>query len=52
MLIVVLTQRDGTVLQVDLNREEFVKLLQDPEQETRNITDEASSAADKDNDPE
>jgi hypothetical protein len=45
VLIIALAQRDGTVLQVDLNREEFVKLLQDPEQESRNITDEATSAA-------
>jgi hypothetical protein len=52
VLVVVLAQRDGTVLQVNLNRDEFVKLLQDPEQETKNITDEASSAADRDNDPE
>ena len=49
VLIIALAQRDGTVLQVDLNREEFAKLLQDPEQETRNITDEANNAA-KDND--
>ena|GEM_PF-1383770 len=53
VLIVVLAQREGTVLQVNLNRDEFVKLLQDPEQETRSITDEASSAGrDRDDDPE
>jgi hypothetical protein len=45
VLIVVLAQRDGTILQVDLNRDEFVKLLQDPEQETKHITDEATTAA-------
>ena len=49
VLIVALAQRDGTVLQVDLNREEFAKLLQDPEQESRNITDQATSAAKDDN---
>jgi len=49
VLIIALAQRDGTVLQVDLNRAEFAKLLQDPEQETRNITDQATSAAKDDN---
>ncbi|HYY41378.1 MAG TPA: hypothetical protein VE775_01525 [Pyrinomonadaceae bacterium] len=49
VLIIALAQRDGTVLQVNLDRDEFAKLLQDPEQETRNITDEAATA-NKDND--
>jgi hypothetical protein len=47
VLIIVIAAHDGTVLQVDLNKEEFVKLLQDPEQETKNITSEATSAADE-----
>jgi hypothetical protein len=45
VLIVVLAQREGTVLQVNLDRDEFAKLLQDPEQETRSITDEAAKTA-------
>jgi len=49
VLIVVIAERDGTVLEVDLNREEFVKLLRDPEQETKNINDEATRAANEDN---
>jgi len=49
VLIVVIAERDGTVLEVDLNREEFVKLLKDPEQETKNINDEATRAANEDN---
>jgi hypothetical protein len=49
VLIVVIAQHDGTVLEVDLNREEFVKLLRDPEQETKNINDEATRAANEDN---
>ena len=48
VLIVVIGQRDGTVLQVDLNMEEFVKLLQDPERESRNITDEVTSHTEED----
>ena len=48
VLIVVIGQRDGTVLQVNLNTEEFVKLLQDPEHESRQIMDEATSAANED----
>jgi hypothetical protein len=49
VLIVVIAQRDGSVLEVDLNREEFVKLLRDPEQETKNINDEATRTANEDN---
>ncbi len=48
VLIVVLAQRDGTVLQVNLDRDEFVKLLHDPEQESRNINDEAVGSANED----
>ncbi len=48
VLIIALAQRDGTVLQVDLNRAEFIKLLQDPEGQTKNITDDATSAANED----
>ncbi len=48
VLIIALAQRDGTVLQVDLNREEFIKLLQDPEGQTKSITDDATSAANED----
>lgn len=45
VLIVVIGSHEGTVLQVDLDKEELAKLLQDPERETRNITAEATSAA-------
>ncbi len=48
VLFIVLAQRDGTVLQVDLNRDEFVKLLQDPEGQTKSITDDATSSANED----
>lgn len=47
VLIVVIGQRDGTVLQVDLNEEAFAKLLQDPQQESRNILSDATSADDE-----
>lgn len=50
VLIIVLAQRDGTVLQVNLDRAEFVKLLQDPEGQTKSITDDATSAANEDPD--
>jgi hypothetical protein len=43
VLIVVIGQRDATVLQVNLNPEEFAKLLLNPEQESREITNEATS---------
>ena len=43
VLIVVIGQRDATVLQVNLNSEEFAKLLLNPEQQSREITNEATS---------
>ena len=43
VLVVVIGQRDATVLQVNLNAEEFVKLLKNPEQESRELTNEATS---------
>ncbi len=45
VLILVIGQRDATVLQVDLNRAEFAKLLMNPEQESRELTNEATSDA-------
>jgi hypothetical protein len=50
VLICVIGERDGTVLEVGLNEEEFLKLLTNPEQETKSITDAATNQdADKDN---
>lgn len=43
VLIVVIGQRDATVLQVNLNPEDFAKLLLNPEQESRELLNEASS---------
>ncbi len=43
VLIVVIGQRDATVLQVNLNPEEFAKLLMNPERESRELTNEATS---------
>lgn len=43
VLIVVIGQRDATVLQVNLNTEEFAKLLMNPEQQSRELTNEATS---------
>jgi hypothetical protein len=43
VLIVVIGQRDATVLQVNLNPEEFAKLLLNPEAQSREITNEATS---------
>lgn len=43
VLIVVIGQRDATVLQVNLNTEEFAKLLMNPERESRELTNEATS---------
>jgi hypothetical protein len=43
VLIVVIGQRDATVLQVNLNPEEFAKLLLNPERESRELTNEATS---------
>ena len=50
VLICVIGERDGTVLEVGLNEEEFLKLLTNPEQETKSIADAATNQdADKDN---
>lgn len=43
VLVVVIGQRDATVLQVNLNSEEFAKLLLNPEHESRELTNEATS---------
>jgi hypothetical protein len=43
VLIVVIGQRDATVLQVNLKPEEFTKLLLNPEHESRELTNEATS---------
>ncbi|HEX8457601.1 MAG TPA: hypothetical protein VF656_09905 [Pyrinomonadaceae bacterium] len=43
VLIVFIGQRDASVLQVDLNPEEFAKLLINPEQQSRELTNEATS---------
>ncbi|HYG08355.1 MAG TPA: hypothetical protein VD835_00140 [Pyrinomonadaceae bacterium] len=43
VLIVTIGQRDATVLQVNLNAEEFAKLLLNPERESRELTNEAAS---------
>ncbi|HLL71877.1 MAG TPA: hypothetical protein VK363_10615 [Pyrinomonadaceae bacterium] len=43
VLIVVIGQRDATVLQVNLDPEEFAKLLMNPEQQSRELTNEATS---------
>jgi hypothetical protein len=43
VLIVVIGQRDATVLQVNLNPEEFAKLLLNPEEQSRELTNEATS---------
>ncbi|MDT7603755.1 MAG: hypothetical protein QOF61_1752, partial [Acidobacteriota bacterium] len=50
VIIIALGDRDGTVLEVGLNEEEFFKLLLNPEQETKNISDAATNqSTDKDN---
>ncbi|HEX8128475.1 MAG TPA: hypothetical protein VF527_05185 [Pyrinomonadaceae bacterium] len=43
VLVVVIGQRDATVLQVNLNPEEFAKLLLNPERESHELTNEATS---------
>ena len=49
VLICVVGERDGTVLEVGLNEAEFMKLLMNPEGETKSITDEATSEGSNDN---
>jgi hypothetical protein len=44
VLIVVIAQRDASVLQVSLNPEDFAKLLLNPERESRELTNEAATA--------
>lgn len=46
VIICVIGERDGTVLEVGLNEEEFCKLLRDPEQETKEIADSATNQRD------
>lgn len=43
VLICVIGERDGTVLQVELNEQEFARLLMNPEQESKEITDAATN---------
>jgi hypothetical protein len=43
VIVVALGDRDGTVLEVGLNEDEFLKLLMNPERETKEITDSATS---------
>lgn len=43
VLICVIGERDGTVLEVGLNEEEFLKLLTNPEQESKSIADAATN---------
>ncbi|HEY9402196.1 MAG TPA: hypothetical protein VIQ24_05855 [Pyrinomonadaceae bacterium] len=43
VLVIVIGQRDATVLQVNLNPEDFAKLLLNPEHESRELTNEATS---------
>lgn len=43
VLIAVIAPRDATVLEVELNEAEFAKLVFNPEQESRALTDEATS---------
>ena len=47
VLIAVIEQRDAVVLQVDLNAEEFAKLIANPEAESRSLTRDATTADDK-----
>jgi hypothetical protein len=50
VLICVIGERDGTVLEVGLNETEFLKLLANPERESKEIADAATNQdADKDN---
>lgn len=46
VIICAIGDRDATVLEVGLNEEEFFKLLTNPEQETKNITDSATNQDD------
>jgi hypothetical protein len=46
VLICAIGDRDATVLEVGLNEQEFLKLLTNPEQETKNITDSATNQND------
>jgi hypothetical protein len=46
VIVCVIGERDGTVLEVGLNEEEFLKLLTNPEEESKNITDSATSQGD------
>ncbi|MCA1615291.1 MAG: hypothetical protein LC800_14545 [Acidobacteria bacterium] len=47
VLIAVIEQRDAVVLQVDLNADEFAKLLSNPEAESRSLSRDATTADDK-----
>ena len=50
VLICVIGERDGTVLEVGLSEAEFLKLLTNPERESKDIADAATNQdADKDN---
>jgi hypothetical protein len=47
VLVAVIEQRDAVVLQVDLNADEFAKLISNPEEESRSLTRDATTADDK-----
>ncbi len=47
VLIAVIEPRDAIVLQLDLNADEFAKLIADPEAESRSLTRDATTADDK-----
>lgn len=46
VLICVIGERDGTVLEVGLNEEEFAKLIMNPAEESKNIADSATGQGD------
>jgi hypothetical protein len=47
VLVAIIEPRDAVVLQVDLNVEEFVRLILNPEEESRALTRDATAADDK-----
>jgi len=47
VLIAVIEPRDAVVLQLDLNADEFAKLIANPEAESRSLTRDATTADDK-----
>ena len=47
VLIAVIEPRDAVVLQVDLNAEEFAKLIANPEEQSRSLTRDATTSNDE-----